>query len=176
MALARQVPKVVPCPQCNFKFHLPTILRESVVSQTLEYVRESVRDNKSSLGKPELLSLKDFVNEKFENTENILLVNEAQNQSELENLKSKISGLEVLVVKFEQQKRRICDLCSISRTTPPHIIHNNPLMNNSGLAPCYSPAPEKNLAEMTEDEKIRPHIPVNRQTHPPTHLPRWRWS
>ncbi|KNZ53656.1 hypothetical protein VP01_3172g1, partial [Puccinia sorghi] len=77
-------------------------------------------------------SIVDLIKSEFENTQNIFLVNEAQIQSELEDLKSKMSGLEDPVVnqlnymnflinelnlnehnRFEQKKRRICDLCSM---------------------------------------------------------------
>ncbi|KNZ50470.1 hypothetical protein VP01_4409g1, partial [Puccinia sorghi] len=159
------------------KVHLLNHINHDLENTAPCLIEEKLQHLFSNLAKamnefPNAISNSEFVNEKFENTQNIFLVNEAQNQSELENLKSKISLLENLVVKKLNSTNYLINGLNLnernSRTTPPHIIHNNALMNNSVIAPSYSPAPENNLSEMTEEEKIRPHIPVNKKTHPPT--------
>ncbi|KNZ48325.1 hypothetical protein VP01_574g5 [Puccinia sorghi] len=132
----------------------------TVVSQTFEH----------------LVSLRELVNDKFDNTQNMLIVNEAQNQSELESLKTEMSGLKELVSnqfnsinslindlnvnehnRFEQQKRRMGDLCSLcdkvstklsnlqeptNKAPPPHLVHNNPLMNDNDYIPAHPLAPD----------------------------------
>lgn len=49
---------------------------------------------------------------------------------------------------------------SMSRASPPHLTHNNPLMNDSGFT-CSSPppAPECHLDGLDRDKKLRHHIP-----------------
>ena len=76
------------------------------------------------------------------------------------------------------QNRKICSLCSvcekvynkliafpesISRASAPHLAHNKPLMNKPRVTTSSpSPAPGVHLDGLVRDEKLRPHIPVQK--------------
>ncbi|KNZ48985.1 hypothetical protein VP01_5279g1 [Puccinia sorghi] len=102
----------------------------SVACQTIDHVREA----KPSLCENELTSLKELVNEK--------------------NICSLCSVCDKVYKKLKNLPE------SMSRASPPHLTHNNPLMNDSGFT-CSSPppAPECHLDGLDRDKKLRHHIP-----------------